>query len=135
MTIKSIYTGNLHTEAHHIDSGAVIVTDAPKDNQGEGAAFSPTDLLSASLGSCMLTLMGITARRDGINIEGTTAEITKVMSSVPPRRVAEVNITVTLPAGLSLSDKERKMLEASAHSCPVSKSLHPEIKQQVTFIY
>lgn len=134
MTIKTTYTGSLRTEATHIDSGATIFTDAPKDNQGNGEAFSPTDLLSASLGSCMLTIMGIAARTHGIAIEGTEIEITKIMGA-EPRRVAEIVIVFNMPKNVEYSAKERKILEAAAYSCPVSKSLHPDLIQNVTFNY
>ncbi len=132
MTIKTIYTGGLRTEATHLDSNTTILTDAPKDNQGNGEAFSPTDLLATSLGSCMLTIMGIAARTHGINIDGTKTEITKIMSA-DPRRVAEIVVVFNFPEGVEYSPKERKILEAAAHSCPVSKSLHPELVQNVTF--
>ncbi len=132
MTIKTEYKGQLRTEAQHVDSGATIFTDAPKDNQGNGEAFSPTDLLAASLGSCMLTIMGIAARTHNINIDGTKTEITKIMSA-DPRRVAEIVVVFDFPEGVEYSAKERKILEAAAHSCPVSKSLHPELIQNVTF--
>ncbi len=132
MTIKTVYKGGLRTEATHLDSNITILTDAPKDNQGNGEAFSPTDLLAASLGSCMLTIMGIAARTHGINIDGTKTEITKIMSA-DPRRVAEVVVVFNFPEEIEYSAKERKILEAAAHSCPVSKSLHPELIQNVTF--
>lgn len=129
-----IYTGNLHTQAKHIQSGTVIETDAPKDNQGEGAAFSPTDLLATSLATCILTTMAIVAKRDGIsrNIDGAKAEVIKVMEA-NPRRVAAVNVKITFPK--SYEERERKILENAAHSCPVAKSLHPDLKQIIEFIY
>lgn len=133
MTIKTTYTGDLHTEATHIASGAMIVTDAPKDNQGKGEAFSPTDLLSASLASCMMTIMGIAARTHGFSIDGTTAEITKIMAA-EPRRVGEIAIKFTLPA-INYSEKERRIIENAAHTCPVAKSLHPNLAQTIQFIY
>ncbi len=132
-TIKTTYTGNLRTEATHLDSGATIITDAPKDNQGNGEAFSPTDLLAASLGSCILTIMGIAARTHNFSIDGTTAEITKIMSA-DPRRVGEVKITFNFPAN-NYSEKERKIIENAAHTCPAAKSLHPDLIQNITFNY
>ncbi len=134
MTIKTTYTGNLRTEAQHLDSGATIITDAPKDNQGNGEAFSPTDLVTTSLGSCMLTIMGIAARTHNIDIDGTEVELTKIMQA-EPRRIGEIVLNFNFPKGKEYSDKERKLLEAAAHSCPVAKSLHPEVKQTVTFNY
>ena len=132
-TIRTIYSGNLRTEALHVKSGQKIITDAPLDNQGKGEAFSPTDLLSASLGSCMLTLMGIAAKTHQIDIEGATMKITKVMAS-NPRKVAEVIIEFTIP-GKSFSEKEKKILEKAALTCPVALSLHPDLKQTVHFSY
>ncbi len=132
MTIKTIYRGGLRTEATHLDSSTTILTDAPKDNQGSGEAFSPTDLLATSLGSCMLTIMGIAARTHSIEIEGTEVEITKIMAA-EPRRVAEVKVIFNFPEAIEYSAKERKILEAAAHSCPVAKSLHPDLVQTITF--
>ncbi len=132
MTIKTIYQGGLRTEATHLDSSTTILTDAPKDNQGSGEAFSPTDLLAASLGSCMLTIMGIAARTHSIEIDGTEVEITKIMAA-EPRRVAEVKVIFNFPKEVEYSAKERKILEAAAHSCPVAKSLHPDLVQNITF--
>lgn len=133
MTITTTYTGALHTEATHIDSGAVIATDAPKDNQGNGEAFSPTDLLAASLGSCMLTIIGIAARTHGFSIDGTTVETTKIMGT-EPRRVSQITIVFNFPAN-SYTDKEKKIIEAAAFSCPAGKSLHPDLIQDITFNY
>lgn len=133
MTIKTTYTGELHTEATHLASGAIIATDAPTDNQGKGEAFSPTDLLSASLASCMMTIMGIAARTHGLSIDGMTAQITKIMAA-EPRRVGEIVIKFTMPA-INYSEKERRILENAAHTCPVAKSLHPDLTQTIQFIY
>jgi uncharacterized OsmC-like protein len=132
-TSRLIYTGNLRTEATHLESGTVILSDAPKDNQGEGAAFSPTDLTATSLASCMLTTMGIVARRDQIKMEGSTAEVTKVMYS-DPRRIGEIHVKIDMSAN-TFSDKEKKLLENTAHTCPVARSLHPDVKQVLSFVY
>lgn len=132
-TIRTIYKGNLRTEASHVKSGQVIITDAPVDNQGKGEAFSPTDLLSASLGSCMLTVMGIAARTHHIDMDGTTISITKLMVS-NPRKVSEIIIEFKIP-GKNYSDKEKIILEKAALSCPVALSLHPDIKQTIHFSY
>ena len=120
-TIKSIYTGDLSTEATHTKSGTSLITDAPTDNNGLGRSFSPTDLVATALGSCILTIMGIKARDKEINIEGATAEVNKIMAS-NPRRIDALNVKITMPAK-SYSDKERKLLEAAAHHCPVGNSL------------
>lgn len=127
------YKGNIRTEAIHIESGATIITDAPKDNNGNGEAFSPTDLLATSLSACMLTIMGIVAKRDNIDIDGLKTEVTKIMYS-EPRRVGEIHVKLFMPKK-NYSDKERKLLENAAFTCPVAKSLHPDINQQIEFIY
>lgn len=132
-TSKITYKGNLRTEAVHLASGQTIITDAPLDNNGKGEAFSPTDLLSASLGSCMLTVMGIVAERHAINIEGATVDITKIMES-NPRRVGEIIAAFSMPKK-NYTEKEKELLEHAANACPVAKSLSAEIKQTVTFTY
>jgi putative redox protein len=132
-TIRTVYKGDLRTEALHVKSGQKIITDAPTDNHGKGEAFSPTDLLSASLGSCMITLMGIAARTHNINIEGTSMKITKIMAS-NPRKVAEIVLDINMP-GKNYTDKEKMILEKAALTCPVALSLHPDLKQTVNFIY
>lgn len=133
-TIHTRYLGELRTEATHLQSGTVILTDAPTDNQGKGEAFSPTDLLAASLGSCLMTIMGIAGRTHGIDLEGTQLKITKIMAT-QPRRVAEVKITVEFPTSRSFTSKERSMLEHAARTCPVALSLHPDLVQSIEFIY
>lgn len=130
-TIETTYLGELRTEATHIQSGNKTITDAPLDNKGKGEAFSPSDLLSASLGSCMLTIMGITSREHDINIDGTTCSITKIMAS-EPRRVSEIQITFNFPKG-DYTDKQRAILERAAITCPVAKSLHPDLLQNIVF--
>jgi len=133
-TIKSTYEEGLRTSAQHLASGNTIITDAPLDNNGKGEAFSPTDLVSAALGSCMMTIMGIVANRADIDIDGMTVEITKIMAA-EPRRIAEVVLNFAMPAGKTYSDKEKAMLENAARTCPVALSLHPEVKQTVNFQY
>ena len=130
---KVKYLGGLRTEATHLASNNTIITDAPVDNRGKGQAFSPTDLLSTSLASCMLTIMGIAADTHKINIEGAVAEVTKIMAS-NPRKVAEVHITFTMPA-FAYSNKEKSLLENAARTCPVALSLNPEIVQKIEFVY
>ncbi|HZY35112.1 MAG TPA: OsmC family protein [Mucilaginibacter sp.] len=129
-TIETIYLGGLRTEATHVQSGTKIITDAPLDNQGKGEAFSPTDLLSASLASCMLTIMGIKARASNIDIDGTTCSITKIMAA-DPRRVAEIVVNFKFPK--EYSEKEQQMLERAALTCPVYYSVHEDLKKTVTF--
>ncbi len=130
-TIETTYLGELRTEATHVQSCIKIITDAPVDNHGKGEAFSPTDLLSASLGSCMLTLMGIASREHTINIDGTSCSITKIMAS-EPRRVSEIQVTFNFPKG-DYTDKQKVILERAALTCPVAKSLHPDLIQNITF--
>lgn len=130
-TIHTEYTGELRTVATHLQSGKTIITDAPVDNQGKGEAFSPTDLLAASLGSCMITIMGIAAQTHGFNIDGSKAEITKIMAS-SPRRVGEIKIELYFP-DIQYSAKEKKLIEAAAFSCPVYLSLHPNLIKSINF--
>jgi uncharacterized OsmC-like protein len=132
MISKVEYKGGLRTEAVHLASGSAIVTDAPVDNQGKGEAFSPTDLVATALGSCMLTIMGIVAKRDGINIEDATAEVEKIMSK-SPRRIGEIKVRLIFKS--PLSDLEREKLERAARTCPVSGSLHDELKETIEFVY
>jgi uncharacterized OsmC-like protein len=130
-TIETTYIGELRTEATHVFSGNRIITDAPLDNQGKAEAFSPTDLLSASLGSCMFTIMGIAAREHGIQIDGTTCSITKIMAA-DPRRVSEIQILFNFP-DIRYTDKQKLILERAAIHCPVAKSLHPDLVQNISF--
>lgn len=132
-TIRTVYLGELRTEALHVKSGQRIITDAPTDNQGKGEAFSPTDLLAASLGSCMMTLMGIAARNHSIDMSSASMKITKIMTS-NPRKVAELIIQFDL-TGKNYSDKEKKLLETAALTCPVALSVHPDLRQTVSFDY
>ena len=132
-TIKTKYLGNLRTQATHVRSGNRIITDAPVDNQGKGEAFSPTDLLAASLGSCMTTIMGIKADKNNINIEGAQLRITKIMAE-KPRRVIEIIVEFDMPQK-NYSEQEKEFLKEAAINCPVAKSLNPEIKQTVIFNY
>ena len=132
-TAEIIYLGGLRSEARHLRSGQVILTDAPPDNQGKGEAFSPTELMSTSLGACMLTIMGIAARTHGFSIDGTRVTVTRIMAS-EPRRVAEVHVAFDMPA-LHYDEKQKNILYLAAVNCPVAKSLHPDLKQVVHFRY
>lgn len=131
-TSEVIYNGDLRTTAIHLRSGQQIITDAPVDNNGKGEAFSPTDLLATSLGCCMLTVMGIVAKRHALDIDGTKVEILKIMAE-NPRRVSEIHVDMRFSKGFS--DKDKQLLENTALACPVAKSLHPEIKQKIRFHY
>ena len=125
--------GQLRTEATHVASGNVIQTDAPTDNHGRGEAFSPTDLVSTALGSCMMTVMGIVAQRHELDLVGSTFAVVKHMSTEAPRRIAQIDVTFIMPAALSPSD--RALLERTAQTCPVTLSLHPDIRQNLVFEY
>lgn len=132
-TAHTIYLGNLRTEATHLRSGNKIITDAPTDNHGKGEYFSPTDLLATSLASCAFTIIGIATQTHGFSIDGATAKTTKIMAD-NPRRVAEIVIEFTFPPN-NYSDKDKKIIEHILHNCPVSKSLHPDLKQTVKVTY
>lgn len=132
MTSSILYKGDLRTEATHLFSGSVIETDAPLDNQGKAQRFSPTDLVATALGSCMLTIMGIKARDMNIDLTGTKMDILKHMKS-DPRRISAVDVTFTFPATLQLEEKEKTILQNAALTCPVAKSLHTDIEQNVVF--
>lgn len=132
MISKVEYKGDLRTEAVHLSSGNAIVTDAPVDNQGKGEAFSPTDLVATALASCMLTIMGIVAKRDGIDIEGATAEVEKIMSQ-SPRRIGEIKIRLIF--NNPMDNMEREKLERAARTCPVSGSLHDDVREIIEFVY
>lgn len=128
-----VYTGELSTDAEHASSGTVIRTDAPKDNQGLGRTYSPTDLLATALGSCMLTIMGIRSRTAGIDISGTKASITKIMAN-QPRRVSELAVEIEV-MDRNLSKQDKSALEHAALHCPVAKSLSEHLVQTVRFSY
>jgi len=130
-TIKTIYLGELRTENEHLQSGNKVITDAPTDNRGKGEYFSPTDLLATALGSCIMTIMGIKARDNGIDIEGTQVDVTKIMAS-DPRRVAEVVVEFTFPAK-NYTDEEKQLVESVAGVSPVPLSLHPDMVQTIKF--
>ena len=128
--MKVVYSGGLRCEAVHLDSGTRIETDAPKDNQGNGERFSPTDLLCTSLATCKLTIMGIKAKALGVDLSGVGVGITKIMISAPPRRVAEIILEFDWN-GLDtrITPEQMESLKRSAQACPVALSLHPEVKK------
>ncbi len=131
ITIKSKYLGHLRCEAIHQKSQNHLITDAPLDNEGKGEAFSPTDLLATSLVTCMMTIMGIVAKKHNLNIEGLTCEVTKIMEA-NPRRVSEIIINFNFLEN-DFDAKHKKLLEKAAYSCPVAQSLHPDLKKTVSF--
>ena len=137
MSVKCIatYSGDLGCEILHEQSGSIIYTEAPLDNNGKGTKFSPTDLAGAALGACILTIMGMVADNEKLDIKGTKVDITKEMSQNAPRRISQFDITVKFPEGLNLTDTQKKKLEAGAKGCPVKASLHPETIMNLNFVY
>jgi putative redox protein len=133
--IDIVYQGALRCSATHGPSGLTLETDAPVDNGGKGAAFSPTDLVAAAMGTCMATIMGIVARRNQLDIEGLKVEVLKEMVADPVRRIGALHARVVFPPGKRYSMAERAKLEAAAKTCPVKQSLHPEVKTPVEFVY
>ncbi len=129
--MKTTYLGNLRCEAEHLDSGSKIMTVAPKDNNGDGSLFSPTDLFATSLGCCMLTIIGMTARTNGFSIDGTTITTEKIMGT-NPRRVVELRLEFDMPKN-DYTDKQKAMIENSARTCPVANSISPEINKVINF--
>ena len=130
-TIKTIYLGDLRTENEHLQSGNKVISDAPTDNQGKGEYFSPTDMLATALGSCIMTIMGIKARDNGIDLKGTEVLVTKIMAS-DPRRVSEVIVEFNFPQK-HYTDEEKKLVESVAGISPVPLSVHPDLKQTILF--
>jgi putative redox protein len=130
--IRGDYTGGLKMELTHGPSGTAIRTAAPVDNQGDGSSFSPTDLLAAAVGACMVTTMAIVAQREGIPFAGASFHLEKHMRS-DPRRVATVPVRIRMPA--ELTPEQRSRLEHIAQTCPVARSLNPEVEQSVEFEY
>lgn len=133
MTCEVIYKGELRTEMKHVQSGTVIETDAPTDNQGKGERFSPTDLMASSLGSCMITTMAIRAADMRLNFNGTRIEVVKIMSTDAPRRVAGIKADLYFTDQFSATEEQKEQLVRIARNCPVEKSLHPDIKLDVVF--
>ena len=132
MISKVTYKGSLRTEAIHVQSGNTIITDAPIDNHGKGEAFSPTDLVATALASCMLTIMGIVANRNHLKINGTTAEIEKIMGA-NPRRINEIKINIRFNENFDI--KTKRKLENAALTCPLSNSLSENLNESIKFIY
>lgn len=132
MTAEIIYQGELRTTATHLQSGSVVETDAPTDNQGKGERFSPTDLLATALGSCMMTIMGIKARDMQISLTGMKVSVQKNMLA-DPRRVGSVDILFSFPEMLLVDEKQKKILENAALACPVAKSIHPDLQVNAKF--
>lgn len=133
--INIIYEGGLHCTATHGPSRQTLTTDAPVDNGGKGAAFSPTDLVATALGTCMATIMDRVADRNNLDIDGLKIQVTKEMVADPVRRIGSLKTRVVFPSGTALSATDRAKLEAAAKACPVKQSLHPEVKIPIEFVY
>jgi putative redox protein len=132
MTASIIYKGELRCQCTHNQSNTIIETDAPTDNRGKGERFSPTDLLCVSLGTCIVTTMGIKATDMGIDLTGTSLEVQKHMFS-EPRRVGKIDVTIKFPATLQLSEKDKTILARVGDNCPVQKSIHPDIQTNIVY--
>ena len=132
MTSVVNYLGNLRTESIHTSSNDRIVTDAPLDNNGKGEAFSPTDLVASSLSSCILTVIGIVSKQINYDLTNTKSSVKKLMGD-NPRRI--VKIEVKIEFSNSADSRTRSIIEKTALNCPVAKSLHPDIKQNISFVW
>ena len=133
--IDVIYEGDLRCVSTHGPSKHTLPTDAPVDNGGRGAAFSPTDLVATALATCTVTIMGLAAKRAGIKMDGTRAHVTKEMTKTGQRSIAELKETIAIPGGKTLSLQQRSILEHAALSCPVKQSLHPDVNVIIEFSY
>ncbi|HEY9716547.1 MAG TPA: OsmC family protein [Trichormus sp.] len=131
--VAIVYQGKLHCQATHEPSGTQLITDAPKDNMGEGSSFSPTDLVGTALGTCMLTLMGIMAQRLELDLSGTTVRVIKEMATAPMRRIGKLDVEFDISA--QTTAEQRQKLENAAMTCPVHKSLHPDVAVNVKFTW
>jgi putative redox protein len=129
--IQISYEGQLRCQAVHGPSRTVLSTDAPTDNMGKGESFSPTDLVATGLGTCIMTIMGIVAERQGLDLSGSTVHVTKEMTATPPRRIARLAVEIHVPQ--PIGEDDRKRMEHAAHACPVHRSLHPDIEAPITF--
>jgi putative redox protein len=129
--VDIVYEGKLHCKATHEPSGSTLLTDAPKDNNGEGKFFSPTDLVGTALGTCMMTIMGMVAQRENIDLSGSTVRVIKEMAASPPRRIAKLTVTFHVPH--KLTEEQEQKLRNAAMTCPVHKSLHPDVQTPIEF--
>ena len=133
MTATVTYDANLRTTCLHLQSGSSFETDASSDNKGQGARFSPTDLIATGLGACLITTMGIKAESMDIKLDGAKVDVTKVMFS-DPRRIGKIVIAATIPA-LDLDEKTKEILERVGRTCPVERSLHPDMELDISFTW
>ncbi len=134
-TSNILYLGELRTNATHLDSKNTIITDAPLDNHGKGEAFSPTDLAATSLAACLLTVVGIYAQNNGVDMRKSNATVQKIMSGDAPRRIVQINVDVNFITSVALDVKDQIIFERIAKTCPVSQSLHPDIVQNMVFTF
>jgi putative redox protein len=132
MTSTVIYDGDLRTVCQHLRSGNTIETDPPVDNKGKGERFSPTDLVATALASCMLTIMGMRANEMQIDLKGTKIDVEKIMKP-DPRRIGGLNLTFHFPESLELNERQQKILQKAAETCPVAYSIHPDIELRTNF--
>lgn len=134
-TSKIVYSGELRVVAEHLSSGEKVFTDAPVDNHGKGQAFSPTDLASTSLASCMLTVLGIHAAANGIDMKDSNAVVTKIMSKEGQRRIVGIDVDLEIVTSVEMDSHQRIVLERVARTCPVALSLHPDLKQNINISF
>jgi len=132
MTASVVYKGDLRCECTHLQSGTIIETDAPTDNKGKGQRFSPTDTVCVALATCVITTMGIKANDMNIDLAGTSIEVTKHMLQ-DPRRIGKIDVILHFPATLQLDEKDRIILQRVGDTCPVTRSLHPELELNIQY--
>lgn len=133
MTASIVYEGNLRCSAQHLQSGHTLETDAPSDNHGKGERFSPTDLVCTALGACILTTMAIKAESMGIELRSTTAQVTKHMRP-SPRSIAAIEVDVLVITETAVSEKELEILKKTGESCPVARSMHPDVALTIRYV-
>lgn len=132
MTASILYEGEFRCSATHLQSGTVIETDAPTDNRGKGARFSPTDTVCVALGTCVITTMALKATDLNIELKGAEIKVTKFMLP-DPRRIGKITVDCQFPASLNIDEKNRIILERTGNNCPVTKSLHPDLEMIITY--
>jgi putative redox protein len=125
VTMNFEYVGGLRCRGMHGPSGTVLETDAPADNHGKAERFSPTDLMGAALASCIATTVGINANKNGWNVDGMKLQVTKEMSTQPPRRIVRLTVELWMPR--RYTPEIERQIDEIARNCPVFKSLHPDI--------
>ncbi len=134
-TYKTNYIGGLRAESTHLQSGTMILTDAPTDNMGKGEAFSPTDLVATALGTCIITTMAIFGQKEAIDFSGSVITGTKVMTQEGPRKIAKIELEINLKTNIELDSEQKAKYERIAATCPVARSLHPDLEQVVVIVW